>query len=204
MAASKKTARISSSLRVSCAAVVLALLAACSSAPVDDAADSVAVAGQPEPELTLHLDSGSDCEPADGESRDYTFLDRGLAALAAGDHIDAVRYFQRYQRLESSPETDWEAAMAIAYTSMLPQSPFFDPGAASNSYRRLQGERIDESRAHSQVLLMRDALAAFSAMQAEIAKLNGDKRELAEDLAKREEAIKRLRELTLGQKGAAQ
>ena len=48
--------------------------------------------------------------------------------------------------------------------------------------------------------MMRDALETFVAMDRKITKLNSDNKALSEDLAKREEALKRLRELTLGQK----
>ena len=40
-------------------------------------------------------------------------------------------------------------------------------------------------------------------LQSRVNELQADKVELKEDLAKREEALKRLRELTLGQKGAS-
>jgi hypothetical protein len=133
---------------------------------------------------------------------DYTFLEKGFSALAAGDHIEAVQYFQRYQRLESSPKADWEAGVAIAYDSMLPRSPFYDPGAARKAYEELSSEYAEGMVVHEKVRMMRDALETFVAMDREISRLENDNRVLREDLAKREEAIKRLRELTLGQKEA--
>ena len=111
-----------------------------------------------------------------------------------------MQYFQRYQRLESSPQADWEAAIAIAYDSMLPRSPFYDPEAARKAYEELRGRESEEWLVHDKVLMMRDALETFAAMEREITRLESDNGILQEDLAKREEALKRLRELTLGQK----
>ena len=90
------------------------------------------------PELTLNLPEQSVTACLRDEGADYTFLDKGFSALVAGDHIEAVTYFQRYQRTESSPVADWEAGIAIAYDSMMPQSPIYDPDAARKSYLRLQ------------------------------------------------------------------
>jgi hypothetical protein len=155
------------------------------------------------PELTLNLpENPEDCVCQAAEAVDYTFLEKGFSALVAGDHIEAVQYFQRYQRLESSPQSDWEAGIAIAYDSMLPRSPFYDPGAARKAYEALRGSQIEEAAVHDKVLMMRDALETFVAMDREISKLESDNGTLREDLAKREEALRRLRELTLGQKEA--
>ncbi len=99
------------------------LLAACAShSPAPHAASA-----KPEkvPRITLNLPSQNQVECEHVESADYTFLEKGYRALARGDHVEAVRYFQRYQRLEESPVADWEAGIAIAYDSMLPQSPFY-------------------------------------------------------------------------------
>lgn len=57
------------------------------------------------PELTLNLPKENCTCVAEGQT-DYTFLERGFTALAEGDHIEAVHSFQRYQRLEDSPEAD--------------------------------------------------------------------------------------------------
>lgn len=179
------------------------LLQACAATPEDGSPPVPTDKQRPQPELTLHLpDQDCLCEPQDSAT-DYTFLEKGLSALAAGEHIEAVTYFQRYQRLESSPEADWEAGIAIAYDSMLTQSPFYDPVAALQSYRRLSPAAVDPARVHKRILLLRDALATFAAMQSQIEALDRDNRRLAQDLAKREEALKRLRELTLGQKAGS-
>ncbi|MDZ7782364.1 MAG: hypothetical protein U5K56_05270 [Halioglobus sp.] len=177
------------------------LLQACAGGPRESTApNGSSAAQQSEPELTLNLpDDNCDCGRAE-PAPDYTFLDKGFSALVAGDHIEAVQYFQRYQRLESSVEADWEAGVAIAYDSMLPQSPFYDPRAARDAYETLSAVPIDSGRVHEKILLMRDALATLAAIQAKLTDLAEDNRRLSEDLAKREQALRRLRELTLGQK----
>ena len=153
------------------------------------------------PELTLNLpEQAENCACLVMEEVDYTFLDKGFQALVAGEHIEAVQYFQRYQRLESSPQADWEAGIAIAYDSMLPHSPFYDPLAAVKSYGELKTQQVEGVPMHTKVLMMRDALETFVAMVQQISDLEGDNATLKADLQKREEAIKRLRELTLGQK----
>jgi hypothetical protein len=186
------------------AAVVCLVLSlgACTTAQVESssevaAADNVDI--QPEPELTLNLPADPDCACALGGSETSNFLEKGLESLTRGDHIEAVSYFQSYQRVESSAAADWQAAVAIAFDSMLPQSPFYDPRAANSAYWTLKDIEVDESKVHPRILIMRDALATFSGLQSQLAKLKRDNTQLTEDLAKREEALKRLRELTLGQ-----
>jgi tetratricopeptide (TPR) repeat protein len=193
-----------------------AVLTGCAAAPADTADSEmrpavVAEAEAEAPELTLNLPlmrAGEDCRcdeaPASEESRDLTFLERGYAALARGDHIEAVQYFQRYQRLETSPEAAWEAGMAIAYVSMLQASPFFDPDAARKSWRRLSKSYTSDMQVHYQSLLMRDSLETFLTLERHITDLEANNATLKEDLEKREEALKRLRELTLGQRGSKQ
>ena len=181
------------------AAGLLLLLQACSSAP---ATQQSAAESAPEavPELTLNLpEQAQDCACVVTEEADYTFLDKGFNALVAGDHIEAVQYFQRYQRLESSPQANWEAGIAIAYDSMLPDSPFYDPAAARTAYGNLKDQQVGGVPIHTKALMMRDALETFVAMEQQISDLESDNALLRQDLEKREEALKRLRELTLGQ-----
>ena len=178
---------------------LLVLLQACSSTP---ATQQSAAESAPEavPELTLNLpEQAQDCACVVTEEADYTFLDKGFNALVAGDHIEAVQYFQRYQRLESSPQANWEAGIAIAYDSMLPDSPFYDPAAARTAYGNLKDQQVGGVPIHTKALMMRDALETFVAMEQQISDLESDNALLRQDLEKREEALKRLRELTLGQ-----
>lgn len=179
---------------------VVLLLQGCGATPVAETTSQAS--SETVPELTLNLpENVEDCACAgtiaDG---DYTFLEKGFSALVAGEHIEAVQYFQSYQRLEARPQADWEAGIAIAYDSMLPRSPFYDPAAARKAYEELDDQEVDEAAVHANILMMRDALETLVAMDREISKLESDNGILREDLAKREEALKRLRELTLGQK----
>ena len=188
------------------AASLALLLQGCATSPqvgeeasAETGADSEAV-----PELTLNLPQREDCTCVPESQADYTFLEKGFTALLGGDHNEAVQYFQRYQRLESSPQANWEAGIAIAYDSMLPGSPFYDPQAARKSYTRLKGQQVEGAQVHEKVLIMRDSLEIFVTLRGRIYNLNNDNAVLKEEVAKREEALKRLRELALGQKGAVQ
>jgi hypothetical protein len=180
---------------------LLVLLAGCAGEPVQDEVAQDVPSPVADTELTLNLPQqpGPDC--ACEVHADSTFFDMGVTALVAGDHVEAVTYFQRYQRTESSAVADWEADIAIAYDSILPQSPFYDPQAARKSWRKLQKAQ-PEGVVNPMSLMMRDALAAFDVMHQSIRELRSDNAQLTADLEKREDALRRLRELTLGQKGA--
>lgn len=176
------------------------LLQACASTP---SPDQVATATVPELNITLPEENCL-CVVEEEDSADYTFLERGFTALLKEEYIEAVQYFQRYQRLETSSEANWEAAVAIAYVSTLSKSPFYDPSDARKTYRRLRKQLTDDMEVHEKTLLMRDSLETFAVMQRHIDDLRSTNGTLREDLKKREEALKRLRELALGQPVAPQ
>lgn len=171
------------------------LLQACAMAPGDPSA-----AGGPEtvPELTLNLPE-ENCVCVESEQVDYTFLEKGFKAVIARDYIEAVQHLQRYSRMEDSPAAQWESGIAIAYISMLPHSPFFDPEEARKSFKRLDGELSKGLNVHPETLLMRESLETFVVMDRHIDDVERNNAMLKEDLEKREDALKRLRELTLGQ-----
>lgn len=187
--------RAMNAVRLLAPALVL-VLGACAGAPAPES--PAAPAEEAEVELTLNLPDpeACDCPPP---AADYTFLERGFRALAAGDAIEAVQYFQRYRRLEKSPTAAWEADMAIAYTSMLPDSPFYDAQAADAALGELRERLTPELRPHETTLLLAKALAAFVDLTRRSDALAGSNRTLRRDLEKREQALRRLRELTLGQ-----
>jgi tetratricopeptide (TPR) repeat protein len=166
----------------------------------------VATEQKPVAELPLNLPDQAavtdDFAMAPGVDR--TFLDKGFSALAAGDHSEAVNYFRRHQRLEASPGADWEAGIAIAYDKMLPDSPYYNWRAARESYLRLMREQPQGIQAHQQIQFMQTALAIFSDLHERINDLQKESDILTENLEKRDEALRRLRELTLGQKGSTQ
>jgi hypothetical protein len=184
------------------AAGLAPFLVACVNTPVP-AEPPQAPAPKPVPELMLNLpapESPADCNcETPASAVDSTFLDKGLAALNEGDFKEAVNYFRRYQRLESSPGVDWEAEIAIAYVKMLPQGPYYNWRASRDSYLRLMREPPKGSQLHSQIVLMRDTLAILVDLHTQIDDLQRETAKLAENLEKREEALRRLRELTLGQ-----
>jgi hypothetical protein len=171
------------------------LLQACGTVPVEE----VPVEPRVVPELILNLpEQNADC--VEQTVMDFTPLERGFTALAQGEHIEAVQHFQRYQRLEKSPEADLEAGIAIAYISILPTSAFYDTEAARKSYRQIRKELPANIQLHEQTLLMRQSLDTFLLMERKIVELTRDNASLTVDLEKRERALKRLRELALGQK----
>ena len=176
-----------------CLIAGLAILAGCGSTPEEPPAES---SSEPVPEITLTLPTTEcDCTPEDA---DYTFLERGFDALHAGESLEAVQHFQRYQRLEKTEQADVEANIAIAYLSMLKESPLYDRQAARDSYRQLKGRIDPEWKLHNEILLMRESLETFAELQQRLSQVNASNATLRSELAAREEAIKRLRDLTLG------
>ena len=181
----------------------LCLLQACTAAKPVEEMKPVA-ASKPVPELTLNLEEENcSCEVAEEPAPDYTFLEKGFSELVAGDHIEAVQSFQRYQRIEKSAEADWESGIAIAYVSTLPKSPFYDPVEARKAFfvlkKKKKEQDIKGKNLHERALFMRDALEAFLVVQRHLNDLQVANATLKQDLKKREEALKRLRELALGQ-----
>ena len=179
---------------------LLVFLQACAQAP----AQPVAPASEEVPEITLNLPEETDCTCVEEVTRDYTFLEKGFASLAEGNHEDALDHFQRYRRLESTDEAKWEAGIAVTYMRSLEDSPLYDPNEARKSYRDLYTQNWQSMELHQQTLLMRQSLESFRLMNRRQTELEESNASLKEDLAKREEAIQRLRDLTLGQKGATQ
>lgn len=204
----------------SLASAALALLLQACAAPAEQGSVAVAPGAAaapakpvpaPEPEkvpvgeLTLHLPEphSPDCDCSGAIKATPTFLEKGFAALAARDYREAVNYFRRYQRLESSPGVDWEASIAVAYVKMIPESPYYNWRAARESYLRLMREVPQGVKLHEQVELYRDTLAILIDLHMQVNDLQSESAALSEALEKREEALRRLRELTLGQKAAA-
>lgn len=156
------------------------------------------------PELELNLPQQENCKCVAPAAADYTFLEKGYRSLLDGEYRDAMEHFQRYQRLESSPRADLEAGIAIAYVQMLPRSSFYDPVLARSSFRVLREQNAKKLGVHDYTRLMRQSLLNLLELQDKIDELKVNNKTLKEDLKKREEALKRLRDLTLSQKGAGQ
>ncbi len=185
-------------------ALALTLLQGCAQAvqtEPDEAAPAVPAAG--EIHLNLPQQGACDC-PQVNQGADYTFFEKGVDTLALGNFQEAVQYFQRYQRLENSPEAQWEGEIAQAYVGTLVMNPQRDTAAARSAFNRLNKEEWRAMQLHPQALLLRQALANFLVELKNSTDASKEISALQADLAKREETIKRLRELTLGQKGASQ
>ena len=78
----------------------------------------------------------------------------------------------------------------------------YDPDEARKAFRDLRKADWQAMELHQQTLLMRQSLETFLQMERESRDLERTVRTLRSDLEKREEALKRLRELTLGQTGS--
>ena len=157
-------------------------------------------------EVSSQLNQGENeftTKPMKLGGKNISWLEQGFKALADGNHISAVQFFQSYSRVNNTLAADWEASIAIAYVSMLPGSPFYDMKAVRISYTQLSAWSIDDSSVNSQIVLMRDALEAFVSLHRELRDLERDNEFLEATLAKRESALRRLRELTLGQQREA-
>ncbi|MFV8818176.1 hypothetical protein [Haliea sp. E17] len=184
------------------AACVL-LLQACAQAPQAESPASAEPAATPD--IQLNLDQGPDCNCSQlpSSTADYTFLEKGMAALAAGNIVEGRQYFQRYQRLEDTPVARWESAVAQAYIDALAVNPERNLARARTALQSLDKQDWRGLNPHPQVLLMRQALQNFLGDARRVDELQTENQALRADLAKREETIKRLRELTLGQKGVS-
>lgn len=177
--------------------VIVLLLQACASG--SPAIDSPQVSSSNEITLNLPDQTLAPCVDDQNVGVDYTYLEKGFSAMVAGDNVEAVNYFRRYQRLESSPGADWEAGIAIAYEKMLPDSPYYNWRAAADAYRRLMRRVPEGIELNQQVLILGGTLAILVELHDYIDELQNEKDDLSENLEKREEALKRLRELILGQ-----
>lgn len=140
------------------------------------------------PQVTLNLPEPSTTERCDCDalaaSRE-NYFDRGVRALAARDYDQARIYFERHRESGGS-EVQREADVGIAFVTLMSDAvkPADDAGSLG----------VDE---RAEVMIL--ALAAVQTLEGRIEALNTLNEALSKDLEKREEALKRLRDLTLGQ-----
>ena len=172
------------------------MLVACGGQPEREQASAPADGAEPVPELNLNL-PGSECV-CQVKQDNYTFLERGLQSIDERAYLEALQYFQRYQRIEKSELAAVESGIAIAYLSILPESPIFDREEARESYTELKPRITEDMKLHTEVQLMQSSLESFLDMYTQIDRLKQTNGSLRAELEKREEAIKRLRDLTLG------
>jgi hypothetical protein len=147
-------------------------------------------------EITLNMPQQNClCESSSDEE---AFLEKGFDSLHEGQFLEALQYFQRYQRLEKTDRADLQAKIAIAYLSIIPDSPIYDSEAARDSYRQLRTQVSQQEPLYGKIQLVQDSLETFLEMESNISDLKQENARLRKELAKREQAIKRLRDLTLG------
>ena len=91
------------------------------------------------PEITLNLPGDAGCTCVEPVVRDYTFLDKGFAALADGDYEGAIEYFRALSSGWSlRPSANWEAGIAVTLHNVAGgESVLMILVAARRSYRDL-------------------------------------------------------------------
>ena len=165
---------------VACAVLMLTLIG-CASSPVPE----------PEPildsEINLHLpiDEPDDlpCQCVVAPSENY--FDRGVRALAARDYPQAKIYFDEH-RVSGAEDAEREADIGLAFVALLSLE-------VSENHPAYAASGIDE-RAEMMAL----ALAAVTVLEDRLKALTALNEALSTDLERREDALKRLRDLALG------
>ncbi len=188
-------------MRTTLTIALAALLVACGGQPEREQVSAADAGGEDVPELNLNL-PGSDCA-CEVQRDNYTLLERGLQSMEERAYLEALQYFQRYQRIEKSELAAVESGIAIAYLSILPESPIFDRDAARDSYSELRPRITEDMKLHTEVQLMQSSMDSFLDMYTQVDRLKQTNFSLRSELEKREEAIKRLRDLTLGREPEA-
>ena len=113
------------------------------------------------------------------------YFDRGVRALAARDYARARVYFERH-RESGGDQATHEASVGIAFVTLLDES------------NAITGEGEGASGVDERAEVMILALAAVETLENQIKSIEQLNQSLTVDLEKREEALKLLRDLTLG------
>jgi len=158
----------------------LFVLSGCSLQPIDaESGHDQSGSGQ----STVNDLETSECQCLSDSPTDDFML--GLQALSRGDYAAAGQHFEEHAHsdVEQAPK---EAAAAQALANTLSQYPVGgDPSTADEVTNR--------------AMLIDLVLVMIAGLEQQISDLSAENAALAVDLEKREEALKRLRELTLGQ-----
>ena len=136
-------------------------------------------------ELNLPDPLVADCDCEELIVVEENYFDRGVRALAARDYDQAATYFERHRDSESS-EAQREADVGIAFVTLMSEASIASADSAASG--------VDE---RAEVMIL--ALAAVQTLEGRLEALDALNKAISEDLEKREEALKRLRDLTLGQ-----
>ena len=142
-----------------------------------------------ETETTQQIDGSSPCDCESGADDVWSDFDRGIQALADREYGVARIHFEKHREGGSAQEVR-EAEVGMAFAALMAEADSITEEAEF-------ADRLDE-RAEVMVL----ALAAVQALEGQLESLDAINAALTDDLEKRDEAIKRLRELTLGQQEA--
>ena len=160
---------------------VLLVLSGCSLQPPDAASGSGDQSGSDQ-SATSDLEAIVCQCPNDSPSDDFLL---GLQALSQGDYAAAGQHFEEHA-LSGGEQASGEAATGQALADTLSEYPIGEDSSTAN-------EVTDRS------MLIDLVLVLIAGLEQKIAELSAENAALAVDLEKREEALKRLRELTLGQ-----
>ena len=136
----------------------------------------------PDPEVA---EPDCNCEELLVPVAEENYFDRGVRALAARDYEQAKIYFERH-RASGGSEAQREADVGIAFVTLMSETSLVSDEQGASG--------VDE---RAEVMIL--ALAAVQTLEGRLEALNAINEALSKDLEKREEALKRLRELTLGQ-----
>ena len=132
---------------------------------------------------TINDLEASECQCLSDSPTDDFVL--GLQALSQGDFAAAGQHFKEHA-LSDREQAPKEAAAGQALADTLSQYPIEEDSSTAD-------EGTDRA------MLIDLVLALIAGLQQQVAELSAENTALAVDLEKREEALKRLRELTLGQ-----
>ena len=139
-----------------------------------------------EPQLILNLpEPGGSCNCDAVAESSSNYFDRGIQAVVAGDYKRAGDYFDRHRK-EGAEQAQREVDVGMAFVTLM--------GQVLTSETPSDGLTLDE-----RAQLMALALAAVQTVDDQLQALVALNKALSKDLEKREEALKRLRDLTLGQ-----
>ena len=157
--------------------LVLACLGGCASSPRFE--DNELLKPEPSIDLPTVYQCGCDAQPA------LNAFDLAIIAILEGRLSDAMAALEDY-RASESPNAAKVTEIGLAFSKLLEEN-------------RLPDVRFDSAHGDERAAIMSLSLAILETLRSEVMNLEKITRLLEVDLAKREEALKRLRELTLGQ-----
>lgn len=159
----------------------LLLLSSCALQPSDSASGNAEQSGSDQSPASERETGVCQCS---GDSPSDLFM-LGLQALSQGDYVAAGERFQEHA-LSGGEQAPREAAAGQALIETL-------------SEHSIEGGPSAVGEVSDRAVLIDLVLVLIAGLEQQIANLGAENATLVADLDKREEALKRLRELTLGQ-----